>query len=110
MTERASKYYSDIVQAAERILDFTKDISSFSQYQNDLKSKSAVERQLSIIGEAVAQLRKTDPSALQKAQQIVSFRNRLIHAYGTIDDSIVWVIIKNHLPLLLSEAKEKSSK
>jgi len=110
MTDRTNKYYSDIVQSAELILDFTKDISSFSQYQNDLKTKSAVERQLSIIGEAVSQLRRKDSDALQKAQQIVSFRNRLIHAYSTIDDSIVWAIIKNHLPLLHSEVKEKSGK
>ena len=35
--------------------------------------------------------------------QSAIFRNRLIHSYDNIDNSIVWIIIKNHLPVLKGE-------
>jgi uncharacterized protein with HEPN domain len=64
-----------------------------------------VERQLGIIGEAVNKFRKEEPSyVLTHAKQIVDFRNWVIHAYDNIDDSIVWAILKNHLPVLKSDA------
>ena len=53
MTEKGLKYLSDILQAIDLIKDFTKSISNYSDYHNDLKTQSAVERQLGIIGEAV---------------------------------------------------------
>jgi uncharacterized protein with HEPN domain len=71
-----------------------------------LKTKSAVERQLSIIGEAVNRFRKEDDSfVLSNTRQIVDFRNWIIHAYANIDDAIVWVILKNHLPRLKEEVE-----
>ena len=34
-----------------------------------------------------------------------NFRNRIIHAYDSIDDSIVWAIKTNHLPTLKEETR-----
>jgi len=63
--------------------------------------KSAVERQLGIIGEAVNKVRKLDPQhPIPEADRIVQFRNRLIHSYDTIDDHFVWPILQKHLPAL----------
>ncbi|MFB0946618.1 MAG: DUF86 domain-containing protein [Spirosomataceae bacterium] len=42
---------------------------------------------------------------LTHARQIVDFRNRLIHSYDNVDDTIIWVIIKRHLPTLRDEIK-----
>lgn len=90
MTGKAKKYLSDIWQAIQLIEIFTEDIKEFSQYQADLKTKSAVERQLGIIGEAINKFRKEDPLyVLSHAKQIVNFRNWIIHAYDNIDDAIV---------------------
>jgi uncharacterized protein with HEPN domain len=105
MTDRAKKYLSDIVSAIDNIYSFTQGISSFDEYQGDLKSQSAVERQLGIIGEAVNKYDSINPmSPLQNARQIVGFRNRLIHAYDSIDNSIVWTIICRYLEPLRQEA------
>lgn len=100
MTDRSKKYLSDILIAIDFIEEFTAGINSFPDYQLDLKTKSAVERQLGILGEAVNKYRQEGNVDLPRTQQIIQFRNRLIHAYDSIDDSIVWVIIKNHLPEL----------
>jgi len=45
MTEKGLKYLSDIVQAIYLIEDFTVSIINFTDYTNDLKTQSAVERQ-----------------------------------------------------------------
>lgn len=104
MTEKAKKYLSDILLAIELIEEFSEGITSFFDYQEDLKTKSAVERQLGIIGEAVNQFKKEeDTFELSHARQIVDFRNRLIHSYDNLDDTIVWTILKKHIPVLKTE-------
>jgi uncharacterized protein with HEPN domain len=103
MTERSKKYLSDILIALDLIEKFTADIKTYHDYQLDSKTKSAVERQLGIIGEAVNKYRQEGYPDLNQSQQIVQFRNRLIHAYDSVDDSIVWAIISNHLPQLKNE-------
>jgi uncharacterized protein with HEPN domain len=50
MTDQGKKYLSDILQAIDLIESFTSDISGYDDYITDLKTQSAVERQLSIIG------------------------------------------------------------
>lgn len=104
MTEKSKKYLSDILMAIDLIEKFTVDITDFNIYQNDLKTQSAVERQLAIIGEALNQLKKIEPDLeIENAKQIIGFRNRLIHAYDSIDNSIVWAIINRHLKKLKEE-------
>jgi uncharacterized protein with HEPN domain len=103
MTERSKKYLSDILISIEFIEEFTANIKNFPDYQLDTKTKSAVERQLGIIGEAVNKYRQEGNPDLEQTQQIIQFRNRLIHAYDSVDDSIVWAIISNHLPQLKNE-------
>jgi len=44
MTDQGKKYLSDILQAIELIESFTSKIATFSVYQDDLKTQSAVER------------------------------------------------------------------
>ena len=106
MTERVKKYLSDIIVAIELIEEFTDSSSNFYEYQGDLKTQSAVERQLAIIGEALNKLKKEMPGLpVENAGKIIGFRNRLIHAYDNIDNAIVWAIIKKHLPRLKNEIK-----
>ena len=106
MTEKSKKYLSDILMAIDLIEEFTVDITDFNIYQNDLKTQSAVERQLAIIGEALNQLKKIEPDLeIENAKQIIGFRNRLIHAYDSIDNSIVWAIINRHLKKLKKEGE-----
>lgn len=90
--------------AIDLIEKFTIDISDFNYYNEDLKTQSAVERQLVIIGEALNKLKKTDTNLIIKSdKQIIGFRNRLVHAYDNIDNSIVWAILNRHLKPLKEE-------
>ncbi len=59
---------------------------------------------MAIIGEAVNKFIKEETGiCLNHSREIINFRNRIIHAYDSIDDSIVWVIQKKHLPELKNE-------
>jgi uncharacterized protein with HEPN domain len=40
---------------------------------------------------------------LTNSQEIIAFRNRLIHAYNNLEDEIIWAIINRHLPKLNEE-------
>jgi uncharacterized protein with HEPN domain len=65
--------------------------------------RSAVERQLGIIGEALAQLARTHhniAARIPELRRVVGFRNVLIHGYDRIDDAAVWRVIEGDLPLL----------
>ena len=106
--EQSKKYLSDIVRAIELIEQFSASTVNFQEYILDLKTQSAVERQLSIIGEAVNKFDKLQPeSTLENARRIVGFRNRLIHTYDAVDPSMIWAIISKHLPLLKEEVLQK---
>ena len=108
MTEQAKKYLSDILRAIELIEQFTNSTDNYSAYSNDLKTQSAVERQLGIIGEAVNKFDKLFPEwTLENARKIVGFPNRLIHTYDAVDSSMIWVIIKKYLSPLKEEIIEK---
>lgn len=107
MTEKGLKYLSDIVLAIDLIDEFIISIKSYNDYISDVKTQSAVERQLGIIGEAVNKFEIIHPEiALENSRKIVGFRNRLIHSYDSIDSSMIWVIIKRHLSPLKNEVQK----
>lgn len=107
MTEKGLKFLYDILHAIELIEEFTAAISNYNDYINDLKTQSAVERQLGIIGEAVNKYDNLHPdNSLEHSRKIVGFRNRLIHAYDAVDSSMVWAIIKRHLSPLKDEVHQ----
>ena len=68
--------------------------------------KAAVERQLEIIGEALARLARFDEQLagrISEYRRIIALRNFLIHAYGDVDDRLVWDILTTRLPRLRQE-------
>jgi uncharacterized protein with HEPN domain len=63
---------------------------------------------LGIIGEAVnIFLKESATNQFENASRIISLRNRLIHSYVNIDDSIIWSIITRHLIPLKVEVEKK---
>jgi uncharacterized protein with HEPN domain len=63
----------------------------------------AVERQFIVIGEALASLRRIEPTAaasIPDLARISAFRNVLTHGYGGVDDRLVWGVIERDLDRL----------
>jgi uncharacterized protein with HEPN domain len=95
----------DILNAINEIDSFfTEQSKDFDAYQNDLRTKRAVERNIEIIGEAMNRiLSKEIIIEFSNARKIVDTRNRIIHGYDTVSDDIIWSIVIKHLPILKIE-------
>ena len=107
MQLKVKKYIYDVLQAAEKVSRFI-DNKNFNDYKSDDLLKSGIERQFEVMGEALNQLSKIDTLIINKIsnyQQIISFRNILIHGYTDVDDRLVWNIIETKLPVLIEEVK-----
>lgn len=97
----------DAIRSCELILQFV-DQSSLDDYLKDAKTRSAVERQFEIVGEALNQLSKRDPALageIPDLPRVVAFRNVLIHAYAKIDSQIVWEVVETRLGDLLGHLR-----
>lgn len=106
MRIESKKYLYDIAQAAKLALGFIAG-KTFADYGADPMLRSAVERQLEIVGEGLAQLARTDlttASQIGEYRRIIAFRNILIHGYAEIDHRIVWNVLELKLPVVLSQA------
>ena len=71
----------------------------------------ALVRLMEIVGEAAnrvpEEVRSQHPSIAWT--QIISLRNRLIHGYDSVDMDILWNILKNDIPDLVSELEKAVS-
>ena len=96
------KYLYDMRVACDLVLQFSAG-KTWEQYQGDSYFRSAVERQLQILGEALVQLSREHPELADEIPQrraIISFRNILVHGYDRVEDDVVWGIVQAHVPLL----------
>ncbi len=95
----------DILNAINEIDSFFVNTpQDFLYFQNDIKTKRAVERNLEIIGEAVNRIvQKDDRIVFSNFRKIIDTRNRIIHGYDTVSDDIIWSIVFTHLPILRTE-------
>jgi uncharacterized protein with HEPN domain len=78
----------------------------FEIYQNDLRTKRAVERNIEIIGEAMSRILKENSEIeISNSRKIVDVRNRIIHGYDSVSDDVVWGIVIRNLPILQKEVQ-----
>ena len=96
-------YLDDIVEAADRVLEYVAGMD-FDQFTADQRTVDAVVRHLEIIGEAARSLPEelTVTSSEIEWRKIVGLRNILIHQYFGINRKIVWDIVQNKLSPLKS--------
>jgi len=94
-----------LLRSIDEIFDFLPEKRDFFEFQKDLKTKKAVERNIEIIGEAVNRITnyKKAKIEIQNARQIIGTRNRIAHEYDNISDEVIWTIIVRELPKLKEE-------
>lgn len=104
--ERAiSKTLEDIRNAILEVDSFFESRPRrFDIYLSDVCLRRAIERNITIIGEAMNRLLKVAPDIeISAARKIVDTRNYVIHGYDSVTDEIMWGIVIRHLPLLKAE-------
>ncbi|WP_048130524.1 HepT-like ribonuclease domain-containing protein [Methanolacinia petrolearia] len=102
-------YFSDIVDAANNILDYTKGID-YDDFISNQMCIDAVIKNFLVIGEAVKKIPeeiKSQHSSIDW-KNIAGLRDVLVHAYFRIDDEILWDIVQNKLEDLRDEVLKMS--
>jgi len=107
MDNKLNAWFEDIIRSIDEIYDFLPEKRDFLEFQQDLKTKKAVERNIEIIGEAVNRITNySQQIEIQNARQIIGTRNRIAHEYDNISDEVIWTIIVRELLNLREEIKK----
>jgi len=107
MERQLSKSLEDIFRAIVEIEGFFEMRPlRYDVYVADICLKRAVERNVTIIVEAMNRILKQEPEIkITAARSIVDTRNYVIHAYDSVTDAIMWGIVVRHLPILKQEVE-----
>lgn len=86
MPHDPEEYLQDVIGAARFRLELIPSKSE-DDYRRDRVLRSAVERELQIVGEAVLQLSRAAPDVaarISEYQRIIGFRHVLVHGYDSL--------------------------
>ncbi len=104
ISREEKKLLLDVIESIHSIDEHLEKERILEKYLSNKTKRRAVERELEIIGEAINQLLKINPNiSITYARIIVDLRNRVIHAYDSVDDIIIWKIIVKDIPVLFQE-------
>jgi uncharacterized protein with HEPN domain len=107
MDRNLQKYLFDISTAIDLIDEYIGTPKMFAYYEKNRQLQQAVERNLEIIGEATKRILEIEPSInISNSRKIVGTRNRIIHGYDDIDNTEIWSVVINSLPILKKEIGE----
>lgn len=107
MGDEVKTWLKDIEQAISEINSFIPAVKNFKDFQKDLKTRRAVERNIEIIGEAMTRILKVEPNiGISETRKIVDPRNRIVHGYDSVSEEVLWGIIIRNLPTLDQEVKQ----
>jgi uncharacterized protein with HEPN domain len=99
-------WLKDIELSIKEIHEFLPPPGNYLNFQKDLKTRKAIERNIEIIGEAIKRILEVDPHILiSDSRKIVDTRNRIIHGYDTISADVIWQIVTRYLPILEKEVE-----
>ncbi len=109
MQDEIKLWLEDIEKAIAEINDFLPEPRNFLEFEKDIKTKRAVERNIEIIGEAMSRISRMEPDIeISDSRKIVDTRNRIINGYDSVSDQVIWLMVIRYLPILSKEInKEK---
>lgn len=98
---RETQFLADILEAADAVQRFLDGINREEFLQNEVL-QSAVLQKLIVIGEAAARLprRFREEHSEVEWPDVIGFRNIAVHAYFSVNWSIVWNTAAHDVPLL----------
>ena len=106
MSRDYTLYLNDIRSACEKILRYTKGLA-LDTFLSDEKTFDAVVRNLEVLGEAAKhippQVRTQHPQI--EWRKIAGMRDVVAHRYFGIDEDILWDVIQNRVPALLTQVQ-----
>lgn len=103
MSERLPKHLHDALQAVRLALRFMES-RSLGEYGDDALVRSAVERQVEIVGEACRRALNDEPvlrERLPESALAIAVRNRIAHGYDSVDSAVVFNTVTASFPALV---------
>ncbi|MCI5161261.1 MAG: DUF86 domain-containing protein [Candidatus Electrothrix sp. AX5] len=104
-------YIDDMIDFSQKVLVYTDGLDLDSFVESGLNYDATL-RNIELIGEAAthipAEIRADHPKIPWR--MIIATRNRVIHGYLGIDNNILWSIICDEIPVLLSLLKSIKEK
>ena len=100
-------YLDDLIDSAEKVQRFLKGLS-FEKFGSDEMLFDAVLFNLEVIGEAVKKLPEEAKATIPEADWSgpARMRDLIAHHYFAVDPQIVWEAATQHVPRVLSRAKQ----
>jgi uncharacterized protein with HEPN domain len=83
-----------------------------NSYRDDLDHNrlllNGIVRELEILGEAASQVTQNVREQYPQLpwREMIGLRNRLIHAYFDVNNSAIWLVVKESLPPLIVQVKQ----
>lgn len=105
MDRKVKKYLEDIMLAIGEIeLFLSQRPRQYQVFLDDHMFRSALERQVGIIGEAMSRILSLVPDiSITNARNIKGTRNYIVHAYDSLQPYTIWGIVINDIPKLKEE-------
>ena len=103
MQTRLPKHLFDAVSAARLATEFVRGID-VATYAANVLVRSAVERQLEILGEACRRALDEEPSLRERIPEMtlaIAVRNRIVHGYDRLEHAILLDTVRGDLPKLI---------
>ena len=100
-------YVQEMIDHCERALEYTRDFNH-ALFVADRLIYDATLRNIELVGEAA----KKVPCSVRKRhpkipwREITGQRDKIVHKYWGVDDSIIWSVIQEDIPALLPKLRE----
>ena len=106
MPREEAEYLQDIVVAAQQARTHARGLT-FSEFTQSHLHRSAVQWDLTVIGEASARISPDTKDAHPEIPwaQMIGMRNRIVHRYFAVDLDIVWSVVREDLPVLIDRVR-----
>lgn len=102
MRHNPQKLFEDILRAIDEVETFCRR-KTIEDFRADRALQLVVERELEIIGEAMARLQREHADLagqITDASKIIGLRNVLAHGYDVLEHEILWDVVVNKLASL----------
>lgn len=111
MIKDDSIYLEHILQAIQKIEDYTKGVGYLDFIKNEEK-QDAVIRKIEIIGEASKKISKDlkEKHSSIPWRAIAGMRDKLIHDYFEVDYETIWETVQNDIPVLKTQLQQLNNK
>lgn len=112
MSNRLPKHLFDALTAVRLAQEFSSGLS-FESFGSNVLVRSAIERQLEILGEACQRMVQSDPDIRRRLPEVafaIGLRNKIIHGYDRIENAVVYDTLMQDLPALAERLDQELAK